>query len=297
MPLRPADCRGVWVPLPTPFRGEALDLEPLPHLVDRLLEAGIGGFLALGTTGEWPHLEDGEAEAVVRAVVQAVRGRVPVLAGSGRASTAATIALGERLAGAGADGLMVLTPHAYRARMDTEALRAHYLAVAEAAPVPVFVYHMPGITSVELPSDLLAELVRQPNIWGFKDSSTQGGPLAGALSQASTCGFVGSGARLLEGLEAGAGGGILAIANLVPELCLGLFAAWEAGNLDRARELQARAAAVVQALGGWGVAGVKAALADCCRLDVGPPRSPLRFPPAEARAVVARAIEAVRAAP
>ena len=295
MSFRPSQCRGVWVPLPTPFHGEELDLAPLPRLVDSLLEQGIGGFLALGTTGEWPHVSDEEAEAVVRAVVAAVRGRVPVLAGSGRASTARSIALGARLAAAGADGLMVLTPHTYRGRMDATALCEYYTAVAGAAPVPVFVYHMPGITGLDLEPELLCELVRHPNVWGFKDSSTEGGPLAATLSGVSTLGFVGSGTRLLEGLEAGAVGGILAIANLVPACCVGVFAAWEAGDLARARALQGAAAAVARAMQGWGVAAIKAGLAERGGVEVGPPRPPLRLPPPEVRAALAAAIDAARA--
>lgn len=295
MPMRPADCRGVWVPLPTPFRAEKLDVAPLPDLVNWLLERGIGGFLALGTTGEWPHLGDAEAEAMVRAVVEAVRGRVPILAGSHRSSTAGTVALGERLAGAGADGLMVLTPHAYRARMDAEALHGHYAAVAAAAPVPVFIYHMPGITGLELAPEVLTSLVRLPNVWGFKDSSTEGGPLAATLAATETLGFVGSGTRLLEGLRAGATGGILAIANLVPACCAGIFAAWRAGDTARAAALQGAAAAVARALQGWGVAGIKAGLADRCGFDVGPPRSPLRLPGREMREALAAAIEVANA--
>jgi dihydrodipicolinate synthase/N-acetylneuraminate lyase len=109
-------------------------------------------------------------------------------------------------------------------------------------------------------------------------------------------GFVGSGARFREGLEAGAVGGILAIANLIPQLCVELYAAWKAGQYERAGALQARATAVVQALRGWGVAGIKAALADSGGVDVGPPRSPLRLPPPEVRAGVAAAIAAARQA-
>jgi dihydrodipicolinate synthase/N-acetylneuraminate lyase len=294
--LRAADCHGVWVPLPTPFRAGDLALDLLPRLVDRLLGAGVNGFLVLGTTGEWPHLADDEAEATVRAVAQAVHDRVPVLAGSGRASTAVTRALGERLARAGADGLMVLTPHAYRGRMDAEALQGHYAAVAAAAPVPVFVYHMPDITGLDLGAELLQSLLQVPNVWGFKDSSTQGGPLAATLQQVRTLGFVGSGARFLDGLDAGAVGGILAIATVVPELCVALHAAWRARDRQRAVALQAHATAVAQALRGWGVAGIKAALMDRGETDAGPPRSPLRLPPAEIRAAVAAAIDAGRQA-
>jgi 4-hydroxy-2-oxoglutarate aldolase len=286
--------RGVMVPLVTPFAGQRLDLPALQRLVAWLLDAGIGGFLALGTTGEAPHLDDDEAEDVVRAVVEAAGGRVPVLAGAGRASTRGTIAACRRLAHAGADALLVLTPHYYRARMDAAALRRHYIGVADAAPAPVFVYHMPEVTGLDLAADLLAELVQHPRIWGFKDSSPEGGPLAATLQRARTCGFVGSGARFLPGLEAGAVGGILAVAHVVPELCAAIDAAWRAGDRTRAGTLQERVTALTRSLRGAGVPGLKHALA-CRGHDGGEPRSPLEPPSPAERERIARAVQSALA--
>jgi dihydrodipicolinate synthase/N-acetylneuraminate lyase len=284
--------RGVLVPLVTPFRDEHVDLAALGALVNWLLERGVTGFVALGTTGEAPHLDDGESDAVVRAVVEAVAGRVPVLAGSGRPSTHGTIAASRRLARAGADAVLVLTPYYYRARMDAEALRSHYAAVADAVPVPVFVYHMPEVTGLELEAATLAEMVAHPNVWGFKDSSAAGGPLAATLERVRTCGLVGSGARLLEGLEAGARGGILAVAHAVPEACTDLHEAWRAGDRARAGELQERVAALARALRGWGVAGLKHALAvrGC---PAGASRAPLAPPPAAVRQGIEAALRAL----
>lgn len=291
MTLAPESCHGIWVPVVTPFCDGALDLEALAALVRWLATTGVQGFLALGTTGEAPHLMEAEGEVVVRTVVEAAGG-LPVLAGSGRASTVATQDASRRLAAAGAEGLLVLTPHVYRGRMDAEALGAHYAAVAGEVPVPVFVYHMPGATGLDLEATVLTDLVQIPNIWGFKDSSTQGGPLAETLRRVTTRGFVGSGTRVLDGLEAGACGAILAIANAIPELCVRLDAAWHSGRQEEALALQARAAAFTEALGGWGVAGIKAALAVRGRPG-GELRAPLRLPPP----VVRRAIEsALRAA-
>src|SRR5262245_8948951 len=168
MTLRRDACRGIWVPLPTPFVGEAgarLDAEALGPMVDWLLARGISGFLALGTTGEAAHCDEDEAAAVVRAAVRAAAGRVPVFAGSGRASARATIVATQSLAAAGADAVLVLTPHVYRARMHGDALVRHYTAVADASPVPVFAYHMPGVTGIDLDADTLASIVRHPNVW------------------------------------------------------------------------------------------------------------------------------------
>lgn len=276
-------CSGVWVPLVTPFRDDGrLDLAPIPDLVDWLLAAGVRGLLALGTTGEAPHLQEDEALDVVRATVRAVAGRVPVLAGSGRASTQATLATGRAYAHAGVEGLLVLTPSYYRARMDGEALYRHYEAVAAASPVPVFVYHMPEVTGLDLDAEILSRLVAIPNVWGFKDSSASGGPLAGTLQQSPTCGWVGSGTRLVEGLDAGAAGGILAVAHLVPEVCVAIDSAWRRGDRDTAQVAQRKATAMTLALRGWNVAGIKYGLGQR-GLAAGSPRAPLAHLPEDVR--------------
>ena len=87
MALGERDCTGVWVPVVTPFRDDGLDLDRVAARVDDWIAAGIRGFLALGTTGEAPHLTDAESAEVVAAYARAAAGRVPLLAGSGRAST------------------------------------------------------------------------------------------------------------------------------------------------------------------------------------------------------------------
>ena len=295
MSLSPQACRGVWVPLVTPFRDGELDLEALSNLVEHLLPTGIAGFLALGTTGEAAHCDDAESEAVVRTIVRAAAERVPVLAGSGRPSTHQTIAVSRRLASAGAQGLLVLTPHAYRSRMDAAAMRQHYAAVAAAVDVPVFVYHMPGATNLDLPWKTLENLVGLPNVWGFKDSSTSGGPLAETLQRASTRGFVGAGTRVVTAMESGACGAILAIANVIPEVCVQLVAHCEAGRWEPARRLQEPVRVAVETLGEWGVPGIKRGLA-LRGWPGGDPRPPMLPAPATADAAIRTAIDAALAA-
>jgi len=289
--LQPEQCRGIWVPLVTPFDGEQLAAEWLGGCIDWLLERGVGGFLALGTTGEAAHCSDDEAELLVRVVHQAVRGRVPVFAGSGRASTHGTIALTRRLAAAGADAALVLTPHAYRARMDDATLRRHYTALADASPVPIFVYHMPEVTGLELAASTLIEILQHPNVWGFKDSSAEGGPLAATLAVTRTCGFVGSGARVVEAFEAGAGGGILAVAHVVPEVAVELASAWKSGDRTRAERLQAGLRGVATSWKGYAVPGVKYALRKR-GLRAGNARQPLGEVPAEQQARIDAALDA-----
>lgn len=292
--MRRQDCSGIWVPLVTPFTAAGeIELDAIAPQVERLLAHGVRGLVALGTTGEAAHLSDDEAEAVTATAVRAVRGRVPVLGGSGRASTRSTIVVTRRLAAVGADGALVITPSAYRARMDGAALRRHYEGVASASPVPVFVYHIPDVTGIDLDPETLSAILAHPNVWGFKDSSPTGGPLAATLQRlagAPAAGFVGSASRLVAGYEAGAAGAILAVANVVPAACVALDAAWRRGDRAAARAWQEKIAAVTAAwAGGWAVASIKALLrAD--GITVGSPRSPLDTePPAEMLATLAQA--------
>jgi len=275
-------CQGIWVPLTTPFAAGQLHIAAFAPMAGWLLERGVSGFLALGTTGEAPHCTDDESVSVVEAVVRAAQGRVPVFAGSGRPSTDAAVEWAQRMANAGADAVLALTPNAYRAHMDHSALVRHFVTLADASPVPVFVYHMPEMSGVELAASTLVELLAHPNIWGFKDSSPAGGPLAAVLAQAPACGFVGSGARVVEALDAGACGGILAVAHVAPEACVALLAAWRAGDRDVAAAWQQRLRGLTAAWQGWGIAGVKYAAARR-GLPAGVPRAPLAECPPEVK--------------
>jgi dihydrodipicolinate synthase/N-acetylneuraminate lyase len=286
-------CRGIWVPLATPFVADRLRPDALAPMVDWLLERGIAGFLALGTTGEAPHCSDDESVAVVDAVVRAARGRAPVFAGSGRPATAAAIDWARRMAGVGADAVLALTPNAYRGRMDGAALVRHYRGLADASPLPVFVYHMPDMSGVDLPADALVEILAHGNIWGFKDSSAQGGPLAAVLARVSTRGFVGSAARVVEALDAGACGAILAAAHAAPEACVALEAAWRANDRARAGALQELLSGLAAAWKGWAVPGVKYA-AEARGLPAGQPRAPLAACPPEVRSRIDAALAALR---
>lgn len=292
-----AACRGIWVPLVTPFTGGRIDTESFAPMTDWLIAHGVAGFLALGTTGEAPHCSDEESVAVVDAVVRAARGRAPVFAGSGRPSTAASVEWARRMAGAGADAILALTPNAYRGCVDAPALVKHFLALADASPVPVFVYHMPEMSGLDLQAATLVEILAHPNVWGFKDSAASAGPLAAALAQSRTCGFVGSGARVLEGLDAGACGAILAVAHAAPEACVALEAAWRAGDRALAAQWQDRLRDLAAAWRGWAIPGVKYAIRSR-GLPAGFPRAPLpEFPPPDVQARIDAALTALQRGP
>lgn len=272
---------GVVAPATTPFdpvTGE-VDVVALRANARAWLRAGLHGVVLFGSTGEGVFLDEEERVRALSAVREVVEGDRLLLAGTGAESTRATVRMTRAAAEAGADAVMVHPPAYFRPAMTPEALRDHYLAVADASPVPVVLYQVPPrFSTVELPAGLVGELSRHPNVVGIKDSTGDLRSL-GALCDAcdrSCAVLVGSGDALYGALETGARGGILAVALLAPAECAALYRAYRDGRLAAAGRLQERIAPLHRAVvGAMGAAGVKAAL-DELGMHGGPPRSPLR---------------------
>lgn len=269
---------GVLAPIATPFQAGSGDLD-LGHTAAnarQLLALGLDGIVAAGSTGEAPLLDADEQRrlmAELRAVVPRDRW---LLAGTGAESTRGAIALSRAAAAEGADAVLVRPPSYYRAAHSAESIAAYFRAVADAAPVPVLVYNIPKYTQLPIAPELLAELAAHGNIVGAKDSSGDPKNLAAyraAVPQWSL--LVGSGSLLVTALELKCQGGIMAVACFAPQLCASIFAAAQAGDWPRARELQTRLATLdKEIVGKLGPAGIKAAM-DCVGLYGGPVRAPL----------------------
>lgn len=286
--------RGIHIPFPTPFdAGGELDLRAVAANVGRWNQTGVSGYVALGSTGERVHLDERERLAVVEAAREAVPPESAFVVGVGEQGTRATIADARRMAGAGADALLVLTPHFYRGAMNADALSAHFAAVADASPVPVILYNIPQNTGVTLAPDVVTRLAAHENICGIKDSS--GDVLALTETLRLTIeradDFVvmtGHGGALYASLCAGAPGAILAVAAVAPELCVALYEACRAGEYERARALQRRLAPLAAAVTTrFGIGGLKAAL-ELLGYAGGTVRAPLRAPDEGARSELAR---------
>ncbi|MEO7000866.1 MAG: dihydrodipicolinate synthase family protein [Ktedonobacterales bacterium] len=259
------EIRGIYPPVPTFFGAdEELDVATLREHIRRLRQAGIRNVVALGSNGEAVHLDLHERRAVISAIRDAVGADAQVLAGAGAQSTRETIALCRLAAEAGADVALVLPPHHYGGRMGPAVQRAHYLAVADASPLPVMIYNMPAnAAGVDLDAETIIMLSAHPNIIGVKDSSGNLAKLAEVVAGAHE-GFAvlaGSAGFLLPAYAVGACGAIAALANIAPRECLRLFDLCERGELAEARVLQAKLIPVNTAVtSGYGVAGLKAAL-------------------------------------
>jgi 4-hydroxy-2-oxoglutarate aldolase len=173
--------------------------------------------------------------------------------------------------------VLVVAPHYYGAAVSDEALRDHYLRIADASPVPVLLYTIPKYMHFAIPADVVARLAQHENIVGMKDSSGDAALFRGYLA-AKSAGFrvlTGSGTLYGEALRMGADGAILAVALFAPEQALDVLRATEQGDEARALEAQARLTPLAaKIVGAMGVAGVKAAL-DAVGLSGGAVRLPL----------------------
>jgi 4-hydroxy-tetrahydrodipicolinate synthase len=161
---------GCGTALVTPFtRSGALDEPGVRRLARRQIEAGIHFLVPCGTTGETPTLTADERLRVVDIIVEEAKGRVPVLAGAGGYNTHEVIETAQQMARAGADGILSVAP--YYNKPTPEGLYQHYTAIAEAVPVPVIVYNVPGRTGVNVDVSTITRLSGVANIVGVKEAS------------------------------------------------------------------------------------------------------------------------------
>jgi 4-hydroxy-tetrahydrodipicolinate synthase/2-dehydro-3-deoxy-phosphogluconate/2-dehydro-3-deoxy-6-phosphogalactonate aldolase len=289
----PLSLHGVVPPTITVFDGdEAVDYGRTADHARYVIDGGAHGVFPLGTNGEFPMLTDEERDGVIEAVVDEVDGDAPVIAGVGAPSTRRTVAHAEHAERVGADGVVVVTPYYYP--LDHTAAVSHYRRVAAAVDLPVYVYHIPSKTGNELSLETLSALAGIENLAGVKDSSKDVPWLAQAIDAHPELTFLaGSDSLLFPGLEIGCSGMVSAVANVFPELVVELYEAYDAGEEERARELQSDVYDVRDAIKyGPYMAGVKSALS-LVGFEAGPLRSPLRTMEEEDEAAMRADLEAL----
>ena len=272
------DLRGIFPPIPTPFLNGDLDMAALASNCDRWLTTGIRGLVVLGSNGEAPFLDDVESDHVI----ETARARVPtervLIAGVARESTVGTIRAAARAARLGADAVLVRTPSFFKSFLKDDTLTAHYTAVADASPVPVILYNFTALTGISLSVETVVRLAEHPNVVGMKESGSDIARVSALVDETPTEFHVlaGSAPALYASLLSGAAGGVLALACVVPALCVRLFDLVSAGQLSEARVLQRRLAPLARLVTRvHGVPGLKAALSLVGYIG-GEPRAPLR---------------------
>ena len=270
---------GIYTPIVTPFLpDDTLDERGLRSNVRKWVATSLDGLVVLGSNGEAAQLDDSECDRIVDLVRAEMPTDRPLIAGTGRESTRATIEATRRAAASGVDAALVRTPSFFKSQMTTDVFVRHYTDVAEASPVPVLLYNVSMFTGVNLLPDAVERLAVHPNIVGIKESGSDIGQIAELVSRTPDDFTVlaGSATTLVHALCAGCDGAILALAALLPDPCRELMTLVRNGRLDEARTLQRRLLPIAKSVGGsYGVPGLKAAI-HLLGFAGGPPRPPLR---------------------
>jgi 4-hydroxy-tetrahydrodipicolinate synthase len=239
---------GAIVAIVTPFKNGLVDEDAFRQLIEEQIAAGTDGIAPCGTTGESTTLSHEEHDRVIEIAIDAVKKRVPVIAGTGSNSTAEALRLTRHAWEAGADGALLVCP--YYNRPTQEGLYLHYRTIAEEVPIPIIVYNIPGRTGTNMLPETLARLAKIPNIVGVKEA-------AGSIKQMSDviqlCGadfdvLSGDDIFTLPLLALGGKGIISVVSNVVPADMAGMVDAFAAGDLEKARALHFRMSPLIDAL-------------------------------------------------
>jgi 4-hydroxy-2-oxoglutarate aldolase len=278
VPSNSLSLAGLFPPIPTPFKDNGdVDYDHLQANLNRWNTEPLAGYVLGGSNGEYVFLTPEERVETVRFTRTLLPPGRLLIAGSAMESTRDTIALTRRMAEAGADAAIVVTPSYYKGRMTAPALEHHYRQVADASPIPVLLYNVPANTGVDMPAQVAINLAAHPNLIGMKES---GGDVAkiGFMVQETPSDFqilAGSAGFLLGALAVGAVGGVAALANIAAAPLARMMDAFRRGDHAGARAIQLRLVEANTAVTSrFGVPGLKAAM-DMLGYYGGPVRSPL----------------------
>jgi 4-hydroxy-tetrahydrodipicolinate synthase len=231
---------GSLVALVTPMRADgSIDEDAYARLIEWQIAEGTSGLIPVGTTGESPTLTHAEHKRVVELAIEVAAKRVPVMAGAGSNATAEAIGLAQHAKHSGADAVLVVTP--YYNKPTQEGLFRHFTAIADAVDIPLFIYNIPGRSVIDMSVETMARLAAHKNIVGVKDATAN---LTRPLHTTRACGpdFIqlsGEDHTVIAYLASGGHGCISVTANIAPRLCARMHAAWQAGDVKKAMEIQA----------------------------------------------------------
>lgn len=232
----------------TPFRDGRIDAEALERLIEFQVRNGTSAIVPCGSTGESATLTHAEHAEVVRLAAQFVRGRVPIIAGTGSNSTSEAIALTRAAKEVGASAALLISP--YYNKPTQEGIYQHYRAVAENTGFPLIVYNIPGRTASKIDATTIARLAELDNIVGVKDAT---GSLDEVQEVIRLCGdridvYSGDDSLTLPILAVGGAGVISVVANVMPEESAEMVAACRRGEWESGRRLHYRLLPLIRAL-------------------------------------------------
>ena len=271
---------GVLPPIATPFQDGKLALGKLKENFQKWNKTGLSGYLVLGSNGEAVYLSEKEKIKVIEVSRESIPKSKIMMVGTGMESTQETIRFTNQAATMGADCALVVTPCYFKGSMKPQILYEHFVAVAESSKIGILLYNVPQFTGINMEPELVAKLSDHSNIIGIKDSSGNIGQLSEIvhLSKKGFAIFVGSAPVFFPALCVGAVGGILAVAQVAPQVCVNILNLFRKGKMDDARALQSRLTPLAKAVTTkYGIGGLKMAL-DMAAYFGGDPRPPLKRP-------------------
>ena len=232
--------RGSIPALITPFQNGEIDVKAFSDFVEWQVVSGSHGVVPCGTTGESPVLDDEDTQLIIATTVAVVKGRVPVIAGTGSNSTRKTIQNTMAARQSGVDAALVVVPYYNRPTQD--GLYAHYKAVHDSTDLPLIIYNVPGRCGTEISVDTILRLAELPRIAGLKDATSDTSRTTQIKSSVKSGFCVLSGEDALAGafLAQGADGCISVTANIAPAECAAFQDAWVSGDLAEFQAIQAR---------------------------------------------------------
>ena len=241
--------KGSLVAMITPFtKNDEVDEKGIKELVEFHIKNGTNGIVPCGTTGESPTLSHEEHKRVVELTIKAVAGRVPVIAGAGSNNTAEAIRLTRYAKGAGADGVLLISP--YYNKPTQKGIYLHFKVIAEEVDIPIVLYNIASRTGINIEPDTVAKLAQIKNIVAIKEAS---GNLSQMAQIVKVCGdnialISGDDALTLPVLSIGGIGVISVVANIVPAQTAQLIKLFEDGKIKEAREVYYQLLPLVKAM-------------------------------------------------
>jgi 4-hydroxy-2-oxoglutarate aldolase len=269
--------KGVFPALTTPFLEDKISPEKFKENIHKYNRFDLSGYVVLGSTGESVFLSDEESEELVIAAKESAAPGKKIIVGTARESTKITLDFTNRMAELGIDAALIRTPYYFKSSMNREALKRYFLTIADQSKVPVIIYNIPRNTGISVESHLLCEFSKHPNIVGIKESSGNLAFLGEVIPHlGSSFSFLtGAASVFFPGLQLGASGGILALADLAPSECAQIYNLFMEGKREEALKLQLRFVPLNKAIiETFGIPGIKYGL-DLLDYFGGLPRPPL----------------------
>lgn len=227
--------KGSIVALVTPFRNGKVDKKKIKELIKFHLENGTNGIAPCGCTGEAATLTHEEQKETIALVVEEVRGRIPVIAGTGSNCTGEALELTRFAARSGADGALVITP--YYNKPTPEGQYRHYRTLSEEVDMPLVIYNVPSRTGICMLPETIARLSSLKNIVAIKEASGSVEQVSQILSLCDITVLSGDDSMTLPMMAVGAKGVVSVVANIIPRDVVRMTDGFFAGNMEEAKRL------------------------------------------------------------